>query len=233
MARWEWRTLPDDSVEVDRRDGGGFQALPSHEHANVVRTADRTLEWTELAQKYATKYDIPVSWILGVIFAESGGDPKAENFCCAGLMAIFWSVHGKTKQDMLDPDKNVDYGASLLAATKAKGYQLPGVASVHVAGGGMTGTPHTSFKSPWGMAEHMWLDNPQGDGSVGYIDRVVRANNMMVHRLAAHPPHIEPPVGPLPVLPAVSRASFGSQLLPFVAGAGAGFLAIMLLPRLR
>ncbi len=215
MALWAWRTLSDGRVEVDRRDGQGYQPAPSIEHPDVLNTAERVLQWRGLAQKYADKYNIPVSWLLGFIFAESGGNPQAENFCCVGLMAIYWSVHGKTRADMLDPEKNIDYGASLLAKTKARGYQLPGVASVHVGGGGMTGDPHTAMKSPWGMREHMWLQKPQGDGSVGYIDRVVRANNYFVNRL-----------GLSKKLPLAAAAKTGTSVVALLVGGVLGYQAV-------
>jgi hypothetical protein len=223
MALWSWRTLPDERVEVDR--GQGFEVAQPIETPSVVQTADRVLEWLPLAETYAEKYGVPVSWILAIIFAESGGNPKAENFCCAGLMAIFWTVHGKSKADMLDPEKNVDYGTSLLAQSRARGQDLPGAASVHVAGGGTTGTPRKNSLSPWGMAEHMWPEG-QGDGSVGYIDRVVRANNMFVERLE----HGDVPP-PLPYLG--QRASALAQLTFFGLGAAVGYAAISLLPRVR
>lgn len=221
MSLWKWRTLPDGRVEVNRQDGNGFQAAPSLDHHGVVTTADKVSQWEELASKYAAKYNIPQSWILAFILAESGGDPSAENFCCAGLMGIYWSVHKKTKADMLDPEKNIDYGASLLASTAAKGYQLPGVASVHVAGGGHSGTPHDSIASPWGMREHMWLGKPGVDGSVGYIDRVVRANNYWIDRLGG-------------VQPASAGKASLSSIIPFAVGAAGGFAALVtILPRLK
>ncbi len=228
MALWSWRTLPDESVEVDR--GTGMALEGSKEGFGIRKSQERVLQWAQLAAKYSKKYDVPASWILAVVFAESGGDPKAENPCCVGLMAIHLAAHGKTRADMKDPDKNMDYGTSLLAASRNAGYDLPASASIHVAGGGSKFKPHAgtcksardkhpSFPtgSPWGMCEHMFTST-HGDGSVGYIDRVVRANNSFVSLLAG----LSLPNGPQPP---IQLAGFSSPL-PLVAGVAVGFIAI-------
>lgn len=181
MTTWRWRTAPDGRVEVDK--GSGFETPVLLDHPNVRKTLDRVLQWRSLVEKYAAKHGVPLSWLLGDIYAESGGNAAAQNHCCYGLMAIFAKVHGKTPAQMLNPDENVNYGASLFAASRAKGLDLPAAASVHVAGGGMSGTPHPSATNPWGMREHSWVDRPDADGSIGYIDRVVRANNTFVKLL--------------------------------------------------
>lgn len=182
------------------------------------------MQWRELVEEKAAKYGVPPSWMLGIIFAESGGKADAANYCCTGLMAVMTQppVHGKTKAQMLDPDQNLEYGASLLAKSVAAGNDLPAAASVHVAGAGQDFQPHSSLSSPWGYAEHMWLDHPAGDGSVGYIDRVVRANNMFVRLLgqalplpADVPPH---PYEPPP--PVVARAGLGTMAAGAVVGLG-------------
>lgn len=253
MALWTWRTLADERVEVDRHDGAGPSTEGPTEVASVAATAQRVSQWTGLAAKYAEKWDVPISWILAIIMAESRGNPKAENWCCAGLMAIYWSVHGKTKQDMLDPEKNVDYGTSLLARARSQGYDLPAAASMHVAGaksdaqgnltphgGGCcsarcapscdqnTCVEHPDFPagSPWGMCEHMF-PRTDGDGSVGYIDRVVRFNNYWVQRLGQSQP-AQPPGQVLPTKPA--SASTAATLVAFAIGAAAGYEAIKLVP---
>ena len=205
MADWRWRTLPDETVEVDRRDGRGFSTAGSEVGFGVEKAQARVLAWAPIGDKYAQKYGVPLSWILGVMFAESGGNPSAENPCCVGLMAIHLKAHGKTRAQMLDPEQNIDYGTSLLARSKNKGYDLPAAASIHVAGGGRRLVPHAgtcssargkhpSFPagSPWGMCEHMFTKT-MGDGSVGYIDRVVRANNSFAALLAGRQPGAAPP----------------------------------------
>jgi hypothetical protein len=228
MALWSWKTLDDGRVVVDK--GDGFQPYESEPVAQVTSTADEVMAWRELAEAKAAKYGVPASWILAFIFAESGGNPSASNFCCTGLMAIMTQppVHGKSKAQMLDPEQNVDYGASLIAQSAGGGNELPGVASIHVAGPkvGTATEPKQNIHSPWGMSEHMWLDNPQGDGSVGYIDRVVRANNMFV-RLLSGSQHVPPPTTEPP--PPLAKASSG--LVPFAVGGALGVAAMLGLER--
>lgn len=220
MALWSWRTLSDGSVEVDRGQGFkriAFDPLPSQ--------LAKSFEWRELAKKYADKYGVPLSWVLATIAIESGGNPEAENWCCAGLMAIYWKVHGKKRVDMLDPDKNLDYGVSLLAKSVKLGLDYPQTASVHNAGAEAGGTPHPSTKSPWGMRE----ETP-------YIERGVKALNHYVDLLGGDqllpglPPHVPPPLE-RPVL----RAGFltpSQLLLPLSAGALLGYLAVGVVTRL-
>jgi len=226
MALWTWRTLGDESVEVDRKDGAGPTTAGSEFAFNVEPTQQRVMQWLPLAEKYSKKHGVPVSWILGVIFAESGGNPAAENPCCVGLMAIHLKAHGKSRAAMLNPDLNMDYGTSLLARSRNKGFDLPQAASIHVAGGGYKLEPrpgtcssarvHPAFaSSPWGMCEHMF-PKTGGDGAVGYIDRVVRANNSFIRLLGLSRPE------PL-------AAGIGQKALPLLLGVGIGYFGVELL----
>lgn len=178
MVRWFWRTRPDGIVEVN----GAVPVLLDFPGKDKVLA--KVLQWRALAEEMGKKHGVPPQWILGFILAESGGNPSAENFCCVGLMAVFWKVHGKRREDMLDPRKNVDYATSTIARTiKTAGFDLPRAASVHVGGGGTTGQPHASASNPWGLREHSWVERPDRDGSLGYIDRVVRASNTFAQLL--------------------------------------------------
>lgn len=230
---WQWVTRQDQRVAVDK--GDGLRVIRSRLVPGVVQTARRTLDWLPLAAAKAEKYDVPVTWPLAVIFAESGGKPDAENWCCAGLMAIYYDVHGKRREDMLDPEKNVDYGTSLLARSADKGYELPEVASIHVAGGGYKLEPRPMASSPWGMAEHLFDSDP-GDGASGYIERVVRANNMFADILegrldldAEQPVYAEVPPddASMPAAPpaadlAPALRTGGVKLAAFAVGVAAG-----------
>lgn len=265
MALWRWRTLENGMVEVDMGDGwvvpyAGGASPPVHER--VRSTQDRVLQWVGLANKYGAKYDVPPSWILAVIYAESGGDPQAENYCCAGLMAIYYSVHGKRREDMLDPEKNVDYGTSLLARSRSSGWDLPAAASMHVAGakveaGGRVrpwsggcraarepGHPKFPGGSPWGYCEHMLPITDAGDFATGYIDRVVRANNSFVYWLEHGRFPDQEESRPVPEQPGTPRPSPPTRppltargpaiaAAPFAIGAAAGFALVRWsLPRL-
>jgi hypothetical protein len=77
------------------------------------------------------------------------------------------------------------------------------------------------------MCEHMHR-NTQGDGSVGYIDRIVRANNSFIDLLAGTTtdptlPTPWPVTAPLEPSPA---GLSGGSLLSFAAGSVLGYLAI-------
>lgn len=238
MALWSWRTRPDGVVEVDK--GDGFRVFRLEAGQDVLA---RVLDWSGLASKYAAKHGVPLSWILGTMYAESGGDPRAENACCVGLLAIY--VKGphpahpsKTREQMLDPNQNLDYGTSLLAKSIAAGYDLPRTASIHVAGGGASYKPHSGTcksamahpefpgGSPWGLCEHMF---PQtwSDGSVGYIDRVVRANNSAIEALARKPRNRHPPS---PMSPRFTHPL--ALLVPMAVGVAAGYSAVWMAQRL-
>ena len=246
MANWSWRTLLDSSVEVDRHDGAGFVRPTCIEHPEVLRTQQRCLDWAALAADKAAKYDVPLSWILAVVYAESGGKADAENACCVGLMAIHCVAHNKSRAEMHDPEKNLDYGTSLLAESRSRGYDLPATASIHVAGGGVEYKPHSgtccSAKckpgcdpdkcsehpdhpegSPWGYCEHMFRKT-QGDGAVGYIDRVVPANNSLLDLLWGRVEPGDPWVAASSKQAAVEP--LGARLAAFAGAAALGYLAI-------
>jgi hypothetical protein len=260
MAKWSWRTTPDESVEVDHGDGDGLVRSTSLPHSNVLATQQRVFEWGPLAAKAGAKYGVPLSWILAFVFAESGGKADANNapLCggtgCVGLMAIHWAVHGQTLEDMLDPEKNLDYGTSLLAESRRRGYDLPAAASIHVAGGGTEYKPHSGTccsalckpscgrncsehpehpeGSPFGMCEHMF-PRTDGDGSVGYIDRIVRANNSFIDLLAGRgyqdptdDPFYKPGISPADAMTQTAPGSGGLGSVALFLGSGlASYLA--------
>lgn len=215
MAPWSWITDPSGYVEVDRHDGAGFVRPKFPADTPQIH---RALEWLPLAEKYGAKYGVPPAWILATITVESGGNPTAENFCCVGLMAIY--VKGsrpahpsKTREQMLDPEQNLDYGTSLLAKSVARGLDFPQTASVHNCGPSSInrGMPKARDTSPFGMCE----ETP-------YIERGVKALNTILDELGARPGNgVEPPP-PLPV----KTAGVGGTLLVFGAGAVVGYYAI-------
>jgi len=161
---WTWRTLEDGTVETDRGQGFGTDVFGPADYPSA-----KTLGWKALARKHARLHHVPLSWVLAVIYAESGGVQGAVSPVGAvGLMQIMASMHPcGTKQQLLDdPDRNIGCGTRLLGESLAAGYDLPRAASRYNAGAGAGGAPHPSQASPWGMREN-----------VGYIARVVRANN--------------------------------------------------------
>lgn len=229
MAAWSWSTSADGVVAVDRGDGRGPTDDGPVQGAGVAKQVAAVERWLPHAVRYGSKHGVPPSWILAIITAESVGNPNAETYCCAGLMAIFYSVHHKTREQMLDPEQNLDYGTSLLARSIKAGNDLPAAASVHVGGSERDGKPHPSSSSPWGMVDGAWDASKSGDGSSGYIDRVVRHSNLWVRRIASG---IEPAATPSEP-PSPQQAGGFKALPPFLLGclAGAG-ATIALLPRL-
>jgi hypothetical protein len=204
MSTWSWRTTAAGFVEVDKGDGV-FQRITWDK---TIPQLEKTKQWIELAREKSTKYNVPLHWILGVITAESGGDPSAHNWCCYGLMAIYLKVHNKTSSEMADPDTNLDYGTSLLASSVKKDLDLPQTASVHNAGGGTTGTPWASSKSPWGMREN-----------TSYIENVVKSANWFLDFLGTY----EPVQEPIPV--ATPRQTFTTMVL-MTSGFAIGYLGL-------
>ncbi len=201
MATYAWRTTETGFVEVDKGDGV-FRRIT---WSPAIAQLEKTKQWIPLAIEKSQKYNVPVHWILGVIVSESGGDPNAHNWCCYGLMAIYLAVHNKTAEEMSDPDKNVDYGTSLLASSVAKGLDLPQTASVHNAGGGTSGLPHASSNSPWGMREN-----------AGYIENVVKSANWFLDFLGTYEPIQEPVPSGKPI----------TTLALMATGFGIGYLGL-------
>jgi len=167
---WRWRTTPEGFVEVYQETGRGFEIIVLDGEDASVRS---TREWITLARPIAQAKRVPLSWVLGVIYSESGGKADAENFCCVGLMALNVGVFKeRTREGWKDPRANVTKGAELLGIFRGDGWDLPSAASMYNAGP-QSAPPHgpkQSILSPWGMVENA------GD-PWGYIERVVRAQN--------------------------------------------------------
>lgn len=217
MALWSWKTDPDGTVRVDKGDGNGFVAiaLPGADSATT-----RTEQWVSLAEKYAALYHVPLSWVLAVIYAESGGDPMAgsSDDLGAGLMQLTLSVYHLSRTEAQDPETSIRLGTQTLGQAKAKGYDLPAVASLYNAGGGTTGTPHPNAADPWGYVE----TTPSIPYS-GYIEKVVAANNYFVKRFPAGAglPTSLAGIGP------------GSATIAVAAGAAAAYFLLRYLFRAR
>jgi soluble lytic murein transglycosylase-like protein len=127
--------------------------------------------WRELAEKHAGRTGLPVSWVLGVIFAESQGNPNAKSRTGAlGLMQINFAGlrKGLTDAQVLDPDTNVRIGTDYLRELRGFVDDLPSVASMYNAGP-KGRRPKPSNANAWGFVE-----------DAGYIDRVVAANNTAI-----------------------------------------------------
>lgn len=174
---YAWRTLPSGAVEVDGK-------LPELTPAELYVLRTRVMRWRSLAEKHSARTGVPVHWLLGVIFAETGGVPTLTSQKGAfGLMQVMpFNWGGRSKEQMTDPDTNILVGSNILAGhIKRMGRDLPKVASGYNAGAqAQSGAPHPSATSPWGMRENK-----------GYISNVVSGANSALKELGADPPKAE------------------------------------------
>lgn len=206
---WQWRTRGDGLIELDRHDGRGFvvPTLPQFDVGTAPHIA-RTGAWRSLVEQIAGPRGMSLPWCLGVIFAESHGDPNAVSPAGArGLMQIMPTTakaYGvSTPDDLFRPHINVDCGARILVEFRNKGFDVPQCASMYNAGPSQkTGGPKVSTKSPWGMVE-----------DIGYIERVVSATNFYTKAL-----------GYSGGTPRQTRSSGGS-LMPLLVVGGLLFLS--------
>lgn len=128
--------------------------------------------WLALTENIAANRFMLQAWLLAVIYAESRGDPKAE--APDGGWGLMQITHpslkaGRTKAEVFQPAINVGIGADTLLKHAKVSQELPVLASCYNAGGASWGVPHKSDQGPWGYRE-----------TVGYISRVVAANNAAV-----------------------------------------------------
>jgi hypothetical protein len=185
-----WQTLSDGLVAVDFGDGLGLRPSILEGRPGEQEAVERVLQWRELAERSAAKHDVPLPWVLGVIYSESRGFPAVRSEKNAvGLMQILTSVHPITDAQALDPAQNIDMGTSLLGDSIRLGYELPEAASRYNAGAGAGGVPHPSSDSPWGIREQK-----------GYIDGVVRAHNEFHGLVQGAPPGVVASLFPVVVL---------------------------------
>lgn len=190
-----WRTLADGRVEVDRGAGPSVPELSGADAA--TRRVDR---WREMAAPIAAAKGVPLSWALGFMYSESGGNPAALSPVGAvGLLQIMPSTARMSEEQLLDPRTNLTVGLGLLGDSRRLGWDLVASASRYNAGMRADGSPHPSQRSPWGVREDK-----------GYIDRVVRSVNWYT-RLETPP--VVPPSGsggvpPLGLMLAIASAVY-------------------------
>lgn len=172
---YAWRTLPDGAIEVDTHDGRGPH-LPLLNDANAATFKRAVFDrWEKLARTYADAWRIPLHWILGMIWRESGGNPNALGHDPGGttgygLMQLTSSAarDGVGPPQILDPETNVRLGVQFIAKHCNK-TDLPRCAASFNAG-----SVRHSDKSPWGMVE-----------TPGHVTSVVQAANTALRMLAA------------------------------------------------
>lgn len=207
---WSWTTGPDGLVSVDKGDGEGALVI---DLGGSDAAVERTALWASLAEKYAEHEQIPLGWILGVIYSESGGDPTiaSSDSVGAGLMQLTVTppLFGISRAQALDPETNVRVGSGLLGKYARLGNDLPAVASMFNAGPGAGNKPKGAVSDPWG-----YVETRPSLPYTGYIEKVVRASNYFAQRF--------PPGSVAPLGGGVSSASMstGGKFLAFLVGAG-------------
>jgi len=191
MSAIQWRQVEDGTVATSKEDAlrtahGSFPSRlievpndPDRPGSWVVREVtdiECVVRWLGVAQEVANRTFVPVAWILGMVYAESRGDPHAEaNDGGWGLMQITHPSfkRGLSKEQVFYPYTNLMIGAKIVASHARKvGIGIPGIASCYNAGGSALGVPWPSIESPWGMRE-----------TPGHISRVVAASNAMFRAL--------------------------------------------------
>jgi len=179
-----WRTTANGQIEVN---GAVPLLAAAARQAFRLRVIDR---WGETARRAATAAGIPWAWVVGIIWAESGGDPTATSpVGAAGLMQLYSAEArgGRSAAELkADPDLNVRLGARYLATIRSSGDTLVEVASKYNAGQTRDGRPHAGGE-PWGYREN-----------AGYISRVVAATNTALDAAPTRAPGIIPGLAPKP-----------------------------------
>lgn len=173
MTQRIWETRPDGSVAVD----GVVTRLAGD---TLMRFRLRAMRWAHCTATASACWHVPWHWVLGIIWAESGGEPGALSGDGGyGLMQLtspgaFFGVAPEDTRDglidpfddVLDPARNIALGTRLLADIQMQGNDLIATASCYNAGMTTDGMPHASEVSPWGYRE-----------TPGFIERVVAAAN--------------------------------------------------------
>lgn len=179
-----WRVLSGGLIEVN----GSVPYVDAIVRRLFVRGVMR---WTHSVAVASWAYMIPAHWILGTIWAESAGDPRALSPDGGyGLMQLtsrplFRGAKPEDTRDdpndptddVIDPAYSIALGAWALKDMRAAlpedlRSDLVAVASCYNAGQENDGSPHGDATSPWGFRE-----------SPGHILRVVRGANTAIAEL--------------------------------------------------
>jgi soluble lytic murein transglycosylase-like protein len=134
--------------------------------------------WQALVDDAGVEFRVPSREIWAIMWAESGGNPKAQSPAGAmGLMQVmpFHFPAGSTEAEMLEPRNNIRTGVRVMASRRQGGqHDLVQVASLYNAGGNADGSPFTNDQKPGLATRWGYASEP------GYIDAVVAAFNTAV-----------------------------------------------------
>lgn len=178
IMRYQWTTLVDGRTDVVLSPGRS-EIIVFDERENIA--CMRGVEpHVGLIEEHAERTGFFAGWIGAVIWAESRGDVKARSGDGGrGLMQLTHPslTVGLSDAEVMRPEVNVQIGSDLLAklSHRLDGMPngLPTIASLYNAGGQPGNLPHPSEANPWGMR-----------CTDGYIDRVVKAANVLIPWLA-------------------------------------------------
>lgn len=173
-SRASWVTLPDDRTLVVCPKGRRYVPGLTRELAAQMRR--RVLDrWGEMLEHNARSSGVPASWLAGVVWVESRGEPGATSPVGAvGLMQLYDpGLRAQAGPDPYDPASNVRVGAQFVARLRKRLGDLPRIASVYNCGGEADGTPHKGGTWVGAQGPGIWGYCNQGD----YITEVVSAAN--------------------------------------------------------
>jgi soluble lytic murein transglycosylase-like protein len=127
-AAYAWRNLPDGTTEVQGLGLPVWRSSNAQDQAhwnNAVRTWQN---WAPEFERAARLNDVPASWLLAIATQETGLWSRSkeeqrtiasqDGYSSIGIMQPIPATAvamGYTPQDRLDPFKNIDIGARLLA----------------------------------------------------------------------------------------------------------------------
>lgn len=172
-----WITLPDGRIYIN--DVGSPEVSDAPAAAFEAQVLQR---WGTLIAHESARTGVPRSIIAAFIWAESAGNPNAKGGIGeAGLMQLspgpLWRGH--TEAEMMEPARNIAYGADLLAQLAAKyGRDLPKMASAYNCGAPYPRDDWSLY--PWGLCE---ATLKAADGSLApshYIDKIVAMHNYTI-----------------------------------------------------
>lgn len=195
-----WRTLRDGRIEVEDRGVLYATGEGPYSFRTYVHNSWRNFRPEILAA--SKKRGVPVSWILALIATETGlwsnkreRQARISNYCCRGPMAVMVSPYPNHKtfggypraDDMLDPAKNIDTGAAIMAYHARKGLDLPAIAARYNSGGLCCRSSPTVPSKPGGRVQNVYnlcsAKIPSTATGQSYPEKAIRGNNTAIAEL--------------------------------------------------
>lgn len=183
--RWDMRS--DGLIEVEG------QGTPHYEPTDTrfAWMMQSWENWSDLILDAAAHYNLPASWILGIMSIESGlwsADPTKQAAVVSsagarGLMQVMPATAeglGFGADDMFQPDKAIDAGALLLSKlAKQTGGQLPQMAAIYNSGRACN---DGRFSNAWNLAmadDYAGIVIKFNNSAVMYLDMSPRRGKLL------------------------------------------------------